>query len=400
MKKLFRSPLGLFILCAALIALGVGGWKRYAPSANKNTKPANVIQVVSAAVMQADVLVKLTSSGTVAALQSVDVRPQISAMVKMVHVKEGQFVRKGDRLFTLDTRTEDANLKKAEAQVAKDKADLANAERNLERVKALLKLEYVAQSEFDTAQNLVDGLRSQLAIDLAAVETSRVARSFDEITAPISGRTGVIPVYSGNLVQPAATTALVSIAQLDPINISFTLPERELAGLQQALGKGEVPVYAKLDVAEQNTLTGYLSFIDNNVDTSSGTIHLKAVFSNADHRLWPGMFVSVEIVPRSLTNVLTVPAQAVQTGPEKKFLYVIGKDNKVASAPINVVLIQDSLAVVEGVAAGERVVVEGAHNLKPNSVVIAAEKKTPDTKLTQTKNTPKSGANPNSATQP
>ncbi|MEQ1589085.1 MAG: efflux RND transporter periplasmic adaptor subunit [Gallionella sp.] len=400
MKKLFRSPLGLFILCAALIALGVGGWKRYAPSANKNTKPANVIQVVSAAVMQADVLVKLTSSGTVAALQSVDVRPQISAMVKMVHVKEGQFVRKGDRLFTLDTRTEDANLKKAEAQVAKDKADLANAERNLERVKALLKLEYVAQSEFDTAQNLVDGLRSQLAIDLAAVETSRVARSFDEITAPISGRTGVISVYPGNLVQPAATTALVSIAQLDPINISFTLPERELAGLQQALGKGEVPVYAKLDVAEQNTLTGYLSFIDNNVDTSSGTIHLKAVFSNADHRLWPGMFVSVEIVPRSLTNVLTVPAQAVQTGPEKKFLYVIGKDNKVASAPINVVLIQDSLAVVEGVAAGERVVVEGAHNLKPNSVVIAAEKKTPDTKLTQTKNTPKSGANPNSATQP
>lgn len=400
MKKLFRSPLGLFILCAALIALGVGGWKRYAPSANKNTKPANAIQVVSAAVMQADVLVKLTSSGTVAALQSVDVRPQISAMVKMVHVKEGQFVRKGDRLFTLDTRTEDANLKKAEAQVAKDKADLANAERNLERVKALLKLEYVAQSEFDTAQNLVDGLRSQLAIDLAAVETSRVARSFDEITAPISGRTGVISVYPGNLVQPAATTALVSIAQLDPINISFTLPERELAGLQQALGKGEVPVYAKLDVAEQNTLTGYLSFIDNNVDTSSGTIHLKAVFSNADHRLWPGMFVSVEIAPRSLTNVLTVPAQAVQTGPEKKFLYVIGKDNKVASAPINVVLIQDSLAVVEGVAAGERVVVEGAHNLKPNSVVIAAEKKTPDTKLTQTKNTPKSGANPNSATQP
>lgn len=400
MKKLFRSPLGLFILCAALIALGVGGWKRYAPSANKNTKPANAIQVVSAAVMQADVLVKLTSSGTVAALQSVDVRPQISAMVKMVHVKEGQFVRKGDRLFTLDTRTEDANLKKAEAQVAKDKADLANAERNLERVKALLKLEYVAQSEFDTAQNLVDGLRSQLAIDLAAVETSRVARSFDEITAPISGRTGVISVYPGNLVQPAATTALVSIAQLDPINISFTLPERELAGLQQALGKGEVPVYAKLDVAEQNTLTGYLSFIDNNVDTSSGTIHLKAVFSNADHRLWPGMFVSVEIAPRSLTNVLTVPAQAVQTGPEKKFLYVIGKDNKVASAPIKVVLIQDSLAVVEGVAAGERVVVEGAHNLKPNSVVIAAEKKTPDTKLTQTNNTPKSGANPNSATQP
>jgi RND family efflux transporter MFP subunit len=404
MKKLFRSPLGLFIFCAALIALVVGGWKWYTPSTIKTPKPSSATQVVSAVVTQANVLVKLTSNGTATALQSVDVRPQNSTTVKLVHVKEGQFVHQGDRLFTLDTRTEDANLKKAEAQVDKDKADLANAERNLERERDLLKLEYVSQLEFDTAQNLVAGLRGQLAIDLANVDSSRVARSYDEITAPIAGRTGAISVYPGSLVQPGSSTAtgavLVNIAQLDPINITFTLPERELAGLQQALAKGEVPVSAKLDVLGQNTLKGHLTFIDNNVDASSGTIHLKAVFANADHRLWPGMFVAVEIAPHSLNNVLSVPAQAVQTGPEKKFLYVIGKDNKVNSAPINVVLIQDALAVIEGVELGDRVVVEGAQSLRPGSVVTEADKTSPHQENNAGKNTHKGGAKPNNASKP
>jgi membrane fusion protein, multidrug efflux system len=261
--------------------------------------------------------------------------------------------------------------------VVKDRADLINAERNLERERGLLRQEYVSQAEFDTAQNLVDGLHGQLAIDLASVEASRVARSFDEINAPIAGRTGAIVVYPGSLVQPngALTTngaVLVSITQIDPINVSFTLSERELAGLQQAFAKGEVPVSAKLDLAGQTDLKGRLVFIDNAVDTASGTIRLKAEFSNADHRLWPGMFVTVALAPRTLVGALTVPAQAVQTGPENKFLYVIGEDNKVASLPINVRLIQDGFAVVEGIALGARVVVEGAQNLRPGSVVVDA----------------------------
>ncbi len=399
MKKLLRFPLGLIILCAAIIALAAGIWKWYSPAnAGKNTKASSAIQVVSAAVTQTHVLVKLTSNGTVSALQSVDVRPQISAMVKIVHIREGQFVRKGDRLFTLDARTEEANLRKSEAQVAKDRADLANAERNLERMRELLKLEYVAQSEFDTAQNLADGLRAQLEIDLAAVETSRVARSFNEITAPITGRTGAISVYPGSLVQPSGI-ALVSIAQIDPINISFTLPERELAGLQQALAKREVPVSAKLDASGQNTVKGHLTFIDNNVDTASGTIYLKAAFSNVGHHLWPGMFVNVTLTPRTLVDALTVPTQAVQIGPEKKFLYVIGEDKKVAPVPINVVLIQDGLAVVEGVALGDRVVVEGAQNIRPDSLVVEAGKKAQQTEDSQG-NTLKGGVKSNSAGKP
>lgn len=386
------------LVAILLIALAAGIWFWRTNSSAVKPKETGVVQVVSAVVAQTDVPVRLTANGTVSSQQTVDVRPQISATVKVVHIKEGQFVRKGDLLFTLDTRTEDANLSKARAQVVKDRADLMNAERNLERERGLLKQEYVSQLEFDTAQNLVDGLRGQLAIDLASVEASRVARSFDEIYAPIAGRTGAIVVYPGSLVQPSGTltasgAVLVSITQIDPINVSFTLPEHELAALQQSLAKSEVAVYANLGLAGQPALEGRLVFVDNAVDTTSGTIRLKAQFPNADHRLWPGMFVIVTLAPRTLVGALTVPVQAVQTGPEKKFLYVIGEDHKVTALSINVRLIQDGIAVIEGVAPGGRVVMEGAQNLRPGSVVseTKAADKTPD------KTANKAAAQPNSA---
>lgn len=368
----------ILLVVISLLILAAGIWAWYAKNSAGKAKGASAVQVVSAPVTQVDISVKLTANGTVSALQTVDVRPQISATIRAVHIKEGHFVHKGDRLFTLDTRTEDANLSKTEAQVVKDRSDLMNAERNLERNRGLLKQEYISQADFDTAQTLAEGLRSQLAIDLASVKAAKAARSFDEITAPIAGRTGVIGVYPGSLVQPSGTSTasgaiLVSITQIDPINVTFTLPEREIAGLQQASAKGNVPVSAKLDAASQKDNQGHLVFIDNTVDVASGTIRLKAEFSNADHRLWPGMFVTVALAPLKLLGALTVPAQAVQTGPEKKFLYVIGEDHKVASLPINVHLIQDGLAVVDGIALGTRVVVEGAQNLRPGSVVAEAD---------------------------
>ena len=358
------------------IALAAGIWVWRAQSTAAKPKGTGVVQIVSAPVTQTDVPVRLTANGMVSAMQTVDVRPQTSATIKAVHIKEGQFVRKGDRLFSLDSRTEDANLSKAEAQVVKDRADLLNNERNLERLRELLKQEYISRAEFDAAQNQVDVSRGQLAVDLASVEASRVARSFDEITAPIAGRTGAIAVYPGSLVQPGTSTAigavLVSITQIDPINISFTLPEQELAELQQAFAKGEVPVSAKLDLSGQAEMKGRLAFIDNAVDAASGTIRLKAEFPNPDNRLWPGMFVTVTLAPRTLAGAVTVPVQAVQTGPEKKFLYVIGEDHKVAALPVNVRLIQGGIAVIEGVAPGASVVVEGAQNLRPGNAVSEA----------------------------
>lgn len=363
-----------FAIPAVILSVAVAFWFwRTGPQPAK-PKIASIFQVVSTVVAKSDVSVRLTANGTVSALQTVDIRPQITATIKAVHIREGQFVHKGERLFTLDARIEDANLSRAKAQVVKDRADLANAERNLERQRQLFRQEYISQAELDLAQNQMDGFQSQLAIDQALVEANLVARSYNEIDAPISGRTGAILAYPGSLVQPngnltTSGAAMVSITQIDPINVSFTLPERELAGLQHALAKGTVHVNAVLDMPDQPNIKGRLVFIDNAVDTASGTIRLKAEFPNADHRLWPGMFVTVTLASRILHDVVTVPVQAVQTGPEKKFLYVIGEDRKVTALPINVLLIQDGIAVIDGAAPGARIVLEGAQNLRPGSVV-------------------------------
>ncbi len=366
---------GVMLVLAVVIFIS----RPHGEAANPKGSKGGTVLVVSALVTQGDVSVKLTANGTVSAQQTVEVRPQISATIYAVHIREGQFVHKGDKLFTLDTRTEAANLSKTLAQLEKDRADLLNAERNLVRQRDLLLQKFISQAAFDTAQNQVDGLRGQLAVDQAAVETSRVSRSFGEIDAPISGRSGAISVYPGSLVQPNGA-ALVSITQIDPINVSFTLPENELAALQQARAKGKVAVSAVPDAAGQQPRKGWLSFVDNAVDTASGTIRVKAEFPNANNQLWPGMFVSVALAPRMLAGALTVPVQAVQIGPERQFLYVSGDDSTVTSVPVTVRLIQDGYAVIEGAAAGTRVVVEGAQNIRPGSVVSEAKAadKTPE----------------------
>lgn len=327
------------------------------------------IHVVSALTTRSDVAVRLMANGTVSAQQTVAVRPQLSAMIRAVHIKEGQFVQKGEKLFTLDARTEDANLSRTEGQLAKSRADLMNAERNLERQRELFRQNFISQAALEVAENQVEGLRAQLLVDQATVQANRIARGFSEITAPIAGRTGAIPVYQGSLVQP--NDALVSITQVDPINVSFTLPEREFVPLQQALAEGEVSVNVVLDAAGKQIRKGRLVFVDNAVDTASGTIGLKAEFPNADRHLWPGMFVTVTLAPRTLAGALTVPVQAVQNGPERKFVYIIGGNGKANPLTVEVRWIQDGLAVVEGdgIVPGMRVVVEGAQNLRPGSMV-------------------------------
>jgi RND family efflux transporter MFP subunit len=372
-----RRKLMMFGLMLATLIASSWVWRNHGAATEAKSKPAEVTTVVTAAVAQSDVPVRLTANGTVSAQQTVVVRPQLSAVIKAVHIKEGQFVQKGETLFSLDARTEDANLSKTEGQLAKSRADLRNAERNLERQRELYRQNFISQAALDVAENQVDALRGQLVVDQATVQANRIARGFSVITAPIAGRTGAIPVYQGSLVQP--TDALVSITQIDPINVSFTLPEREFIPLQQARAKGEVPVAVKPGPGGTQTRMGRLIFIDNAVDTASGTIGLKAEFPNADKHLWPGMFVTVTLSPRTLEGALTVPVQAVQNGPEGKFIYVVGPDSTVNSIPVNIVLIQDGLAVIEGegIAPGIRIVVEGAQNLRPGGQVAEAGDRKP-----------------------
>lgn len=364
-----------------IVLIFVTIWLSRYKSNTNDTKSTSSVQIVSTVVKRGDVPIRLTANGTVSAQQSVEVRPQLSATIKAVHIKEGQSVREGDKLFTLDVRTEDANLSRTKSQLAKARADLVSAERNLERQRELFQRGFISQAALDTVQYQVDGLRAQFGSDQANVQATNVTRSYGEIIAPISGRTGAIPVYPGSLVQPI-DTVLVSITQIDPININFTLPEQELATLQHALAKGEVFVDVVPDSLEQHVKTGRLIFVDNAVDSASGSIRLKAEFSNVDNLLWPGMFVKVTLAPRTLVNVFTVPVQAVQTGPEKKFLYVIGEDSKVTSLPVVVSLIQDGFAVIagKGIVPNMPVVLEGAQNLRPGVLVSEGKSRNDNTK--------------------
>src|SRR3954470_7891107 len=275
------------VVVGIVVAVGVAaGW--WGSSRDKGAeaarKTSNAVPVVTARSESRDVPVKLRVNGTVTALQTVDLRAQITSTVREVNIREGQAVQKGDLLFTLDARAEEASLKKAEAQVEKDRADLATATRNLERQRELFTQKFISQAALDTAQNQVDTLKGQLAVDLAAVESARVARAYTEIRAPFAGRTGTIPVRAGSLVQPTQSTAttsppLVTITQIDPISVAFTLPEQELPTLQQALRGGTVPVTASTQAGEL-TFTGRINFVDNAVDTATGTIRVKAEFPN------------------------------------------------------------------------------------------------------------------------
>lgn len=365
-----------WVAVTVLVLAGAGAWwwsgTAKKPDAQAARRSGAAIPVVTARVETRDVPVRLKANGTVTALQSVEVRSQITSTVREVNIREGQDVKKGDPLFSLDARGDEANLKKALAQVEKDRADLATAKRNLARQQELFAQKFISQAALDAVQNQVDTLTGQLAIDQAAVESARVALAYTEIRAPFAGRTGTIAVRAGSLVQPgAAAVPLVTITQIDPIAVAFTLPEKELATLQQALRAGALTARAAPQ-SGGDTFKGRVTFIDNAVNTSTGTIQVKAEFANPHAQLWPGMYVNVELAPRTLAQATVVPTQAVQTGPEQRFVYVVQEDRKVAALPVKVAYIEESFAVIEGLAPGARIVVEGAQNLRPGSVVAEA----------------------------
>ncbi|WP_084070281.1 efflux RND transporter periplasmic adaptor subunit [Pandoraea vervacti] len=362
---------GVGLLAVVLVA-GGALWLR-SRGAEKPVKTAVAPSVTVATVEVRDVPVRLIANGTVTARQTIDVRPQISSTIRQVHIKEGDFVKAGQLLFSLDARMDEANLKKVQAQLAKDEADLANARRSLARTRQLIAEHFVSQSALDTAQSSVDSLTAQVAADRAAIAASQVAVDYNQIRAGIDGRTGAINVHPGSLVTPGGA-ALVSITQLDPIDISFTLPEGALAELQAARAGGPVSVTATLGTTGV-TATGQLSFIDNAVDSQTGTIRLKAAYDNRDAKLWPGMYLNVAVIGRVLRQASVVPPQAVQTGPDGKFVYVIGEDGKVSAKAVKVGYVEAKLAVVDGVPGGTKVVQEGAENLRPgNKVTVVASR--------------------------
>jgi RND family efflux transporter MFP subunit len=320
------------------------------------------VSVTSVAAKQMTVPIRLEANGNVSSLNSVDVRPQITNVVAKVHIKEGQFVQPGELLFSLDDRADRVNLQKVDAQLVKDQASMADLERQLVRSKELLGKGFISQSATDTVQSQVDAQRAAVQADKAAVEAARVALGYDSIRASTAGRAGVITVFPGSLVQTAATVSpMVTISQLDPIAVTFTLPEAELSALLAAQKNGDIKVSAN---TQSGAVEGTLSFIDNSVDTQSGTIKVKAVFPNPDHRLWPGQYVAVHTTVRDLADAIVIPQAAIITGIDAKTVYVAGADTTAQARSIQVVYAFGTQVAVTGVQAGERVIVEGKQNLR------------------------------------
>ncbi|BDT67380.1 multidrug resistance protein MdtA [Comamonadaceae bacterium OS-1] len=344
---------------AVVPATGASAAAAPAGAASTAAAPVTVTTVLA---QQRDLPVLLKATGTVTALTSVDVKAQVTSVVAKVHIEEGQFVKAGQLMFTLDSRVDEANLAKARAQLAKDTAALADAKRQLARSKDLLAQSFISQGALDTAQAGVDGLSATLAADQAAIDAAKVALSFDRIAAPHAGRAGLVPVSAGSAVQANVTT-LVSITQLDPMGVAFSLPQRNLGDALAALKGGGAPVTATL-TDNGGVFKGRLQFVDNQVDASSGSLKAKAVFDNKEGKLWPGAFVEVSQTVNVLKDAVVVPQAALIQGARGTVVYTL-EDGKAVSKPVQLLYAQGLDAAVTGVQAGDKVVVDGKQNVRP-----------------------------------
>jgi RND family efflux transporter MFP subunit len=370
--------MGSAVVAAVLLASGcgqepqAGAGGRAAASAASGAAPrvggGGPVSVTTVRAAQRDVDVVLEATGTVTALNSVDIRPQVSSVIRKVHIREGQFVKAGELLFTLDARTDEVNLAKARAQMAKDMAALADAQRQLQRSRDLLAQNFISQGAVDTNQTLVEAQQAVVAADRAAIDAALVGLSYNRITAPAAGRAGAINVFAGSTVQPVGTV-LVTITQLDPIAVSFSLPQRNLGDALQTLRSGGGKVFAVLPEG-RGTSTGKLQFVDNTVDANSGTVRVKARFSNPDEALWPGSFVGVRLAIQTLKGAIVVPQAAVIQGPRGSVVYTVDAENKAVSRPVEVLYASGPDAVASGVRVGERVVLDGRQNLRPGVAVV------------------------------
>lgn len=323
-----------------------------------------VVNVV--APQRQDVPVRVAANGTVAPLRTVDLHPQTTSTIRQVHIKEGQFVKAGQLMFSLDDRGDRANVDKAQAQVARDQASLADLERQYKRSQELVAEKFLSQSAVDSLHSQVEAARALLAADGAAARASRVSASYTAIRAPMSGRVGAINVYPGSLVQ--LSTSLTTITQLDPISVAFNLPESALASLLAAQKRGKVEVEARAGEGAQ-PVTGVLSFVDNTVDPTAGTIRVKAQFDNRDASLWPGQYVNASVTVQTLKGALVIPQSAIIINARGSFVYVVGNDQSARLVPVQRLYGFGLNAAVSGLAGDERIVTEGKQNLRPGGKV-------------------------------
>ncbi len=334
------------------------------------------IPVTTATTTKRDVPVLLRNIGAVQAFQSVLIRARVDGTIDKVLFTEGQDVKPGDTLVQIDPRPYQATLQAAQAKKASDQAQLANAQRDLARYTSLARNDFASRQQMDTQAATVAQIAATIQGDDATIATAQLNLNFTNITSPIAGRTGLRLVDAGNLVHATDTTGLVTITQIHPIAVIFTLPQDNLPAIQAAMAKGTLPVMAYASDDQTLLSTGELATIDNTIDQSTGTIKLKAVFQNPDSKLWPGQFVNARLQINTLRGVETVPSPAIQHGPDGLYVYMVKPDATVAVTPVTVTQDDGQFAVVtKGLDDNAPVVIAGQSRLQDGTKVAATPAK-------------------------
>jgi multidrug efflux system membrane fusion protein len=365
---------GIVILVALAFVI------RAMTSAHAADKPArqgapSAVGVTTTLARSQTVPVYRVGVGTVTAMASVTVKARIDGQLDSVGFVEGQDVKAGQVLARLDPRTYQAQLAQAVAQKARDEAQLGNARADLKRYSTLIAEDAATQQQVDTQSALVRQLEAAVQTDDAAINYAKVQLSFTTISAPMGGRVGARLVDPGNIVHAADANGLVVINQIDPITVLFTLPEEDFQDVNAALHANTSPlqVVAYPRNGSQPIGNGKLVLLNNQIDTTTGTVQMKGSFANPGHALWPGQYVNVRLVLRHEANAVTVPETAVQRSQEGPFVWLVGAGEKAVNQPVKIGSIQDGIAVLEsGVQPGQRIIVDGQYKLKPGIAVVEA----------------------------
>lgn len=364
----------LVLLGAGLVALALCVWivsPQRSRSASATRSAPEAISIDAATATRRDVPIYLDGLGTVQAFYTVKVNSRVDGELEKVAFTEGQDVKRGDLLAQIDPRPYQAALDQAVATRAKDEAQLQDAQLDLQRYTILAPQQLASKQQLDTQKALVAQLKAQVEGDAAAIESARTQLDYTRITSPINGRTGVRLVDPGNIVHATDTTGIVVLTQLKPIAAIVTLPEESIDAVSQAMQKGPVNVAALSRGESKSELDqGTIELIDNQIDPTTGTIHLKVIFPNKEERLWPGEFVSARVLVSTARNVLTIPAQALQRGADGLYVYVIGPDSKLEARTLKVGYNNEEVAIVEGgLTEGERVATSNFYRLQPGALV-------------------------------
>ena len=384
MKRHFQS-LFLGILGGIFVLLHLAVFSSGC-SNEKQGKPASApIPVIVGAATQKTVPVQLRAIGNVQAYSTVTVKSKVGGELVRVHFTEGQDVRKGDLLFTIDPRPYEAALKQAEANLERDLAQAKHAREDARRYESLIQKGVVPKQQYDKFRTDADALEATVLADRAAVENAKIQLGYCSIHSPIDGRTGSLIVQQGNIIK-AEDINLVVINQIIPINVTFSIPEQFLSEVKKYMATGKLHVEALIPMNEARPERGVITFIDNAVDSSTGTIRLKGTFGNREKDLWPGQFVNVVLTLTTEPNAIVVPSQAIQTGQEGQYVFVVKQDLTVESRPVVAGRTVNSETVIQkGLKADEKVVTDGQLRLYPGAKV---EIKTSDSATATKKKAP------------